>query len=77
MVAASDVTPLSEQGCPYCRQFWVGPSDQPKLIGVVENSGAEFCRCDICGTYWQAGYTYPHAVSRQRVVAALPWLDAG
>lgn len=69
------MTPFALQGCDACRAHWISHSDQPKLLGVIENEGAEFYRCDVCGSYWQAGFTYAHVIARSSVLSALPWVD--
>ena len=67
------VTPFREQGCPYCREHWIFRSDHPKFLG--ENDGEQYYRCEICGSYWESGFSYPHVVPLERIVAELPWLE--
>ena len=67
------VTPFREQGCPYCREHWIFRSDQPKFLG--ESNGGQYYRCEICGSYWKTGFSYPHVVPRERIVGEVPWLE--
>ena len=60
-----DVTPFRDQGCKYCRAFWISHSDQPKLIGMSLGYQCHLYRCGVCQSWWEYGLNHPHAVDRE------------
>ncbi|MCU1527889.1 MAG: hypothetical protein JWP75_1652 [Frondihabitans sp.] len=69
------VTPLAEQGCPVCRARWLGHDQgQPRLIGDNVELWTKVYLCDICGSYWEEGTSYPHVVSFAEAQSVLPEL---
>ncbi|MBA8991742.1 hypothetical protein [Curtobacterium pusillum] len=51
-----------DQGCAFCREFWISNSDQPKLIGVSLEYQCHLYRCGVCSSWWEYGSNYPHVI---------------
>ena len=64
----SRTIPFHDQGCKYCREFWISRSDQPKLIGVSLEYQCHLYRCCICCSWWEYGSNYPHVIDEDLAV---------
>lgn len=59
---ASPTVPFQDQGCQYCREFWISHSDQPQLVGVSLDYQCHLYRCGLCSSWWEYGLNYPHVI---------------
>lgn len=57
-----ETIPFHDQGCAFCREFWISTSDQPKLIGVSLEYQCHLYRCGVCSSWWEYGSNYPHVI---------------
>ena len=57
--------PFHDQGCRYCREFWISDSDQPKLVGVSLDHQCHLYRCGICSSWWKYGLNYPQVIGEE------------
>ncbi|MBA8991737.1 hypothetical protein FHW23_003015 [Curtobacterium pusillum] len=71
------VTLFRDQGCRYCREYWISDSDQPRLIGVSHDYQCHLYRCGVCSSWWEYGLNYPHVIDQVRALRIAATLERG